>query len=93
MTTILFGMPQILLAAVFLVFAAGPLGLPVSVPPLPPDLLMERSAPQECLIHVATRGTAEPAEGAANLTERLPANEEVHGFVSRHSPTSTPGPS
>ncbi len=64
-----------------LLFGGGPLGLPVSVPPLPPDPLIERSAPGACLLHVATRGIAEPSASSTNLTERFLANEEVRGFV------------
>ena len=56
-----FGIGAVELVLALLMFAGGPLGLPVSVPPLPADPLIERSAPQECLLHVATRGVAEPS--------------------------------
>jgi hypothetical protein len=75
------GVMEAVLALAF--FFGGPLGLPVSVPPLPPDPVIERSAPQECLLHVATRGVAEPAVESANLTEKLLANPEVREFVGR----------
>jgi hypothetical protein len=75
------GVMEAVLALAF--FFGGPLGLPVSVPPLPPDPVIERSAPQECLLHVATRGVAEPAAESANLTEKLLANPEVREFVGR----------
>lgn len=76
-----FGIGAVELVLALLMFAGGSLGLPVSVPPLPADPLIERSAPQECLLHVATRGIAEPSGSSTNLTERLLANEEVRRFV------------
>jgi len=59
----------------------GLLGLPLSVPPLPPDPVVERAAPDECLLHLETAGVAAPAEGAANPVERMLADEEVRSFL------------
>ncbi|NBU41324.1 MAG: hypothetical protein EBS51_11100, partial [Planctomycetia bacterium] len=41
-------------------FGGGFFGLPVSVPPLPADPVIERSATETCLLHAALRGLAEP---------------------------------
>jgi len=65
----------------FLLFAGGALGLPISVPPLPPDPVIERSAAEECLFHMAARGMAEPSAASGNLTERLVADEKLRRFV------------
>jgi hypothetical protein len=64
-----------------LLFGGGFLGLPFSVPPLPPDPVVERSAPDTCLVHVALRGVAAPDATSANETERLLADEEVRAFL------------
>jgi hypothetical protein len=68
-----------LLALLF--FGGGFLGLPFSVPPLPPDPVIERSAPDACLVHVALRGVAAPDATATNETERLLADAEVREFL------------
>ena len=59
----------------------GLLGLPLSVPPLPPDPIIGRAAPDECLLHLETAGTAAPAEGADNPVERMLADEEIRSFL------------
>lgn len=56
-------------------------GLPLSLPPLPPDPLVERAAPAECLLHVALAGQAKAAAGAANRVEALLAEAEVQRFI------------
>jgi hypothetical protein len=55
--------------------------LPLSMPPLPPDPLIERAAPDECLLHVAMAGLAKPAAGSANRAEALLAEAEVQRFI------------
>ncbi|MFM7205405.1 MAG: DUF1559 domain-containing protein [Planctomycetaceae bacterium] len=62
-------------------FGGGFFGLPVSVPPLPADPVIERSAPESCLLHAALRGVADPDGSSANQTEQLLANEEVQEFL------------
>lgn len=74
-------------------FAIGPglllilLGLggfsapPLSMPPLPPDPVIERAAPDECLLHIALAGLAKPAAGSANRAEALLAESEVQRFI------------
>jgi len=63
------------------VFAGGACGLPLSTPPLPADPVIERSAPDTCLMHVSLRGLALPAADGRNLTERMLADQEVQDFV------------
>lgn len=73
------------LSAVAIVMAAlfggGFFGLPVSVPPLPADPVIERSATEHCLLHASLRGLAEPDGSSTNRTERLLADEEVQAFL------------
>ncbi len=61
--------------------SGGVLGLPLSVPPLPPDAVIERAAPDACLFHLETAGVAAPQADAQNLTERMLANEDVRAFI------------
>jgi hypothetical protein len=69
------------LATIFL--GGGLLGLPLSIPPLPPDPVIARAAPDECLAHMALAGIATPDAGSGNLTERMLADEEMRGFLDR----------
>jgi hypothetical protein len=69
------------LATIFL--GGGLLGLPLSIPPLPPDPVIARAAPDECLAHVALAGIATPDAGSGNLTERMLADEEMREFLDR----------
>ena len=64
-----------------LVGLGGSPSLPVSMPPLPPDPVIERAAPDECLLHVALAGLAKPAAGSANHAEALLAEAEVQRFI------------
>ena len=59
----------------------GLLGLPLSVPPLPPDPVIERAAADECLFHFATAGVAAASGDAQNLTERMLADPEMRDFL------------
>lgn len=72
------------LVEVLIVLAAaggGLLGLPLSIPPLPPDPVIERVAPDDCLLHLAFAGVATPDSRSANLTERMLADDEVREFL------------
>lgn len=62
-------------------FGGGFFGLPVSVPPLPADPVIERSATETCLLHAALRGLAEPDGSSTNRTEQLLADDEVQAFL------------
>lgn len=64
-----------------IVLGGGLLGLPLSIPPLPPDSLIARAAPDECLAHVSLAGLATPDARSGNLTERMLADEEMRGFL------------
>jgi hypothetical protein len=56
-------------------------GLPLSLPPLPPDPVIERAAPNECLLHVVLAGQAKPVAGSANHAEALLAEAELRRFI------------
>lgn len=64
-----------------LVGLGGLPSLPLSMPPLPPDPVIERAAPDACLLHVALAGRAEPVAGSANRAEALLAEAEVQRFI------------
>lgn len=70
---------MMVLATIF--SGGGLLGLPLSIPPLPPDPVIARAAPDECLAHVALAGIATPDARSGNLTERMLADEEMRGFL------------
>jgi len=76
--------PTELVTVVVLLFSSGGfMGLPVSLPPLPPDPVIQRVAPDECLLHLATAGVAAPAGDSRNLTERMLADQEMQEFLGR----------
>ena len=58
-------------------------GLPLSTPPLPPDPVIARVAPDACLFHLETAGLAAPAAGSKNLTERMLADPEMREFLAK----------
>ena len=59
----------------------GGFGLPVSLPPLPPDPVVQRAAPEECLFYLGWNGNAKPDPNSKNRTEQLLADQEVQRFV------------
>ncbi len=63
------------------IFGSGLAGLPISVPPLPPHPIIERAAPDACLVYVSLAGLAVPATDSKNLTERMLAGEEIQEFL------------
>lgn len=75
------GMMDVAAFLAFVFGAGGVLGLPFAVPPLPPDPLVERAAPEECLLHVTMAGVASPQTGGTNLTERMLADDEMRAFL------------
>ena len=58
-------------------------GLPLSTPPLPPDPVIARAAPDACLFHLETAGVAAPEAGSKNLTERMLADPELREFLAK----------
>ena len=56
-------------------------GLPLSTPPLPPDPVIARVAPDACLFHLETAGLAAPEAGSKNLTEKMLADPEMREFL------------
>lgn len=73
---------EMLLAMAVSFFSGGLTGLPISVPPLPSDPVIERAAPETCLFHFATAGLAAPSASSTNLTEQMLAGEEMQEFLS-----------
>ena len=55
--------------------------LPLSMPPLPPDRVIERAAPDACLLHIALAGVARPADGTKNKAEALLAEPTVQRLL------------
>lgn len=64
-----------------LILGGGGLGLPVATPPLPPDPVVERAAPDDCLAFFGWSGTAKADPQSGNATERLVAEPEVQAFL------------
>lgn len=58
-------------------------GLPLSTPPLPPDPVLMRVAPDACLFHLETAGLAVPQADTKNLTERMLADPEMREFLGK----------
>src|SRR5690349_2152296 len=73
------GPMELLLMLGMYMFGVG--ALPVSVPPLPPDPVVQRAAPDECLFYLSTSGMAVPDAASKNETEKLLAHSEVQQFV------------
>src|SRR5690348_11536613 len=61
----------------------GGIGLPPGTPPLPPDGVIENSAPESCLFYAGWAGTAEPDAKSPNHTEQLLAEQEVQEFLAQ----------
>lgn len=61
------------------------IGLPLGIPPLPPDSVVESAAPEECLFYFASAGTAKPNSASKNRTELLLADEQVQTFLTQIS--------
>jgi hypothetical protein len=59
----------------------GQFGLPLGLPPLPEDPVLEQVAPEECLWYYHWSGVAEPDPKSKNQTEQLLAEPEVKQFV------------
>ncbi len=66
-----------------LLLGSGPLVALRSCPPLLPDPVIARSAPDACFAHVAFHGVAEPDPKSPNLTEQLAADEEIRECAKR----------
>jgi len=75
------GSMELLLIFATSFFSSGVLGLPLSVPPLPRDPVIERAAPNTCLFHFETAGVATPEASSKNLTEQMLAGEEMREFL------------
>jgi hypothetical protein len=75
------GMMELVVALAASFFSSGLTGLPISVPPLPPDPVIERAAPDTCLFYFETAGVASPEADSKNLTEQMLAGEEMQEFL------------
>lgn len=67
---------------IIVVMGGSPLGLPLSLPPLPEDPALAQVAPQECLWYLAWSGCAMPDANSKNHTEQLLAEQEIQRFTS-----------
>jgi len=56
-------------------------GLPLGLPPLPPDPKISRVAPDDCLFYLSWAGTATPDPASDNQAEQLLAEPEIRYFV------------
>ena len=59
----------------------SPLGVPLSLPPLPEDPVMAQVAPEECLWYLSWSGCAKADPASKNHTEQLLAEQEVQRFT------------
>jgi hypothetical protein len=75
------GSAELVSFVVFALSAGGLLGLPIAVPPLPPDPVVGRVAPDECLFHFETAGLATADDASTNLTERMLSHPEMREFL------------
>lgn len=64
-----------------LTIGLGGFGLPLSMPPAPPDPVVQQAAPEQCLFYLEWSGTAKPDASSTNRTEQLLADKEVQQFV------------
>jgi hypothetical protein len=64
-------------AFLFMLLAGGGVGLPLGVPPLPPDRVVTASAPEDCVFYFSSAGMAKADPRSTNQTERLLAEPEV----------------
>ncbi len=67
---------------IVLLMGGSPLGLPLSLPPLPADPAMAQVAPEDCLWYLSWAGCATPDPASSNHTEQLLAEQDVQRFVS-----------
>lgn len=64
-----------------LLLSGTPLDLPLSLPPLPEDPMLQRMAPGECLWYLALSGVDNADPKSKNQVEQLLAEEDVQHFV------------
>ncbi|HEY5312838.1 MAG TPA: DUF1559 domain-containing protein [Pirellulales bacterium] len=77
----MFGLNPLELVVIVGAFCAlGGSALPVGLPPLPADPMVERATPDECLFYTSWNGTGVPDPKSENHTERLLAEPEVREF-------------
>jgi hypothetical protein len=77
------GPMELMTLLVFALSLGGAAGLPLSTPPLPPDPVISRVAPDACLFHMETAGLASPDGSSDNLTEQMLADPEMQEFLGR----------
>ena len=70
---------------IVLFMLSGGWGLPLAMPPQPPDPIVMRAAPEECLWYLSWNGLAQPRPDSTNRTELLLADQEVKDFVDQIS--------
>ena len=57
-----------------------PLNLPLSLPPLPPDPVLQAMAPADCLWYVGLAGVDKANAASKNKVEQLLAEDDVVNF-------------
>ncbi len=60
----------------------GVIGVPLGIPPLPPDDALLRAAPEECLVFFSSAGIGKPESSSENHTDQLLADDQVQTFLS-----------
>ena len=76
----MFGVGPMELVVIALI--TGVMGLPLGIPPLPPDDALLRAAPEECLVFVSSAGIGKPESSSENHTDLLLADDQVQTFLS-----------
>ena len=73
---------DIIMSMLMLLLLSGvPLNLPLSLPPLPEDPLIQRMAPEQCVWYLALSGTDHADPKSKNQVEQLLAEDDVQHFV------------
>ena len=64
-----------------LLLSGTPLNLPLSLPPLPEDVVVQRTAPEQCLWYLSLAGVDKANPKSKNTVEQLLAEDDVQQFV------------
>ncbi len=64
-----------------MLFSGAPLNLPLSLPPLPENAVIQRMAPEQCLWYLSLAGVDKANAKSKNKVEQLLAEDDVQQFV------------